>query len=1023
MNWLVKLDIKRKLQSAFSFLKNGNSLFYYFLFLLGVGILFFAISLFPNYFTTPFTGDYNTQQYAFYLNTYDDWWHFVKTGSFRLYDTNTYLGVNNIGSNSFYSLFDPFFFIVMIFPRAWMGQVMSLSTIFRMSLCGFTFYGYLRYMKVSDKSARLAGLAFAYCGWTTWYLWFNCYTENALVFVLLLWGVEKIIREKKPWILMASLFLSGLTNYYFLVCFVMMAFIYAMFRWFQRLKKNSVKDNFAILGIGFIAFFTGLLMSSVIVLPSIMVALEAPRATSANYLELLKGFLKEGDWKLLLRHIFAWDTVDTRLSPRSIYPFLEFFFPAMSDRGTPLMQYGNETYDNVCGSTFSYYPFIILLVPALLWSAKNKKWSHLIATVLLIFTLFTPFFYYMFFGFTRPYARWTIFVTTSLLTYGAMYLDHINEQPKWTIFLGSAFAVAGIIVSSILAKQVTDDPNNTFSERFGIYTTMWISLVYVLILSVVWFFFMNHKHIKKILFAFMVVEAGVMGTLTIYGHGTTYYPDVNYGYDKNTELASIVSRIYKDDPTYYRAYSSMSTDANKNDGARNGFNGTSFFHSVYNFRVKDFTYWSMLMTSKTGWSGRYVEKRSGLDKFLGIKYYYLEKDRMFIGEPNVPFDYEEITEQYHAKNFRVFKDTNHIDFAFSFDSVYPYDEELNQMETSGGYYTSWLALRNDDLYLSGAILEQSVAEKVVEAANGDLISKEIPSTQALLTAKRIYGQYSSTPWSSKTYQLSGVAKRMKLNDIIAEVEDESRVVERPQKNDGLVNVIVVRPNPGFEDTYYDENGMVFYLNAVFINNQKVDVYLVDINNNVITGDNHNDDRGSDTSSRRGPRAFYVKRNGTEPAPKVKEIIIIPRWNQFNQREEIYFDTYTNHQQKLEDFKTYPITDIHYRDNHFDFKTNFDKQRFIVTQIAYDDGWSIKAKHPDGKVKKLERYAAQGGFVGFLAEEGEVTYYMDYYTPYLRGGIYLSATGTIIFLSTLLGYIYLDMRNRKKEIESYLNLQK
>ena len=124
-----------------------------------------------------------------------------------------------------------------------------------------------------------------------------------------------------------------------------------------------------------------------------------------------------------------------------------------------------------------------------------------------------------------------------------------------------------------------------------------------------------------------------------------------------------------------------------------------------------------------------------------------------------------------------------------------------------------------------------------------------------------------------------------------------------------------------------------------------------------------------------------------------------------------------------DQELYPVTDVIYRDNHFDFKTNFEKQRFIVTQIAYDDGWTIKAKLPNGKVKKLERYSVDGGFVGFLSEKGDVTYQMDYYTPYLRTGIYLSVTGSIIFVSTLLGYLYLDMKNRKKEIEEYLSLVK
>ena len=1025
MENVKKFDLKRKLKDIFSFLKNGNSLFYYFLFLLGVGLIFFFTSLFFNYFTTPFTGDYNTQQYAFYLNTYDDWWHFIKTGSFRLYDTNTYLGVNNIGSNTFYSLFDPFFFLVLFFPRAWMGQAMAISTIFRMSFAGFAFYGYLRYMKVSDRSARLAGLAFAYCGWTTWYLWFNCYTENAIVFVLLLWGVEKIIKEKKPWILMASLFLSGLTNYFFFICFIIMAFIYAMFRWFQELRKNTAKDNLMVIGIGFVAFLVGILMASVIVLPSVMVALEAPRATSANYLDSLKEFFKNRDFKKLFDYIFSWDNIDNKQSMRKFYPFIDFFFPAMSDRGTPLTQLGNETYDNVAGSLFSYYPFTILLMPAIIWSVKNKKWSHLIAVTLLVFTIFTPFFYYLFFGFTKPYSRWTIFVTTSLLTYTAMYLDHIKELPKWTLFTGSGFTVMGIIASGVMADYMVKDETNKFTERFSISASIGLSILYVAILSIVMFIFINHKHIKRILYGFLVVEAGVMGALTIYGHGTTDYMNVNYGYNKNTALASIVNNVQKNDPSYYRAYSSIGVDANKNDGARNGYNGTSFFHSLYNFNVTDFSYWSMILTTKTGWSGRYVEKRAGLDKFLGIKYYFVERDRMLSENANVPFDYIDITDQYPNNYFNIYMDTNHIDFALTYDDIYAYKEDKLEMEYDNGYFSSWTALRNDDIFMKGAVLEETIADEIIEASDGGLNKREILSSSVSMDAKRIYYPRSTTtPWSSKTYKMDKAAKKMDIKDIITAVEDDSRVVDRPTENKGLVNVVVVRPNAGHEDDYYDENGMVFYINATFLNNQKEDIYLIDTEGNVIVGDNHNDDRGSDTSSRRGPRAFYVKKDGDKPAPKVKEIIIIPRWSTFNQREEIYVETYTSFKtNKLDEQLAYSVTDIHYRDNHFDFKSNFASKRFIITQIAYDDGWTITAKLPDGTVKKVEKYLTSGGFVGFLSETGEVAYQMNYYTPYLRGGIYISSVGFLVFVSTLLGYIYLDERSRKLEIEKYLNLTK
>ena len=44
------------------------------------------------------------------------------TGEFVFFDTNTYLGVSNIGSNSFYYLFDPFFIPILLCPREFIAQ-------------------------------------------------------------------------------------------------------------------------------------------------------------------------------------------------------------------------------------------------------------------------------------------------------------------------------------------------------------------------------------------------------------------------------------------------------------------------------------------------------------------------------------------------------------------------------------------------------------------------------------------------------------------------------------------------------------------------------------------------------------------------------------------------------------------------------------------------------------------------------------------------------------------------------------
>ena len=254
-------------------------------------------SLFINYFTTPFTGDYSSQQFAFYTNGYDDWWHFIKTGEFVLYDTNTFLGADNIGSNSFYYLFDPFFLPILLVPRQLVPQGMAILTIFKMSACGMIFFAYMRYMGASRRAAKITGIAYAFSGWITWYLWFNHFTEMAIVFPLILFGVEKVLREKKPLMLMSGLCLLGFVNFFFLVCFSMCAFLYAMFRYFQRLKLNTWKDNLIIISIGFVAFAIGILMPMMVVVPAAMHSLTSPRATNANYLEYLKEAFKAHNFK------------------------------------------------------------------------------------------------------------------------------------------------------------------------------------------------------------------------------------------------------------------------------------------------------------------------------------------------------------------------------------------------------------------------------------------------------------------------------------------------------------------------------------------------------------------------------------------------------------------------------------------------------------------------------------------------------------------------------------------------------
>lgn len=1027
-----KIDLKTK-KSKIPFYKNKESLFYYFIFLVVLGFFFFITSLLSNQFTTPFGGDYCAQQFSFYLNGYDDWWHFFKTGEFRMFDTNTFLGSSNIGSNSFYYIFDPFFMPILLVPRYFVPQGMAILTIFKISLAGLVFYAYIRYMGASKRSAKIGGTAYAFSGWMAWFLWFNHFTEITICFPLILLGVEIVLKERKPCVLMLSLCLTGFTNFFFLVSLALSAAIYAMFRYFQRLKVNNAKTNWKILGLGIFAFIVGIGMCLTVVLPASMVALTSDRATDNTYLATLLESLKNGDISTFVRYLFSWSDA-TGQTYKAYYPFIEFFYPAMSDRGTPLTMLGYESYDNVAGSLFCYTPMIILLIPALIRSWKEKKYSHHIAALLFVIAVFTPFCYYLFFGFTQAYSRWLIFVTASLIAYVTLYLDKMKDDPKHYVLIGGVFTLAGVFGSAMLAHHIVDKYPN-FSERVPITLVMVIEAIYICVIIAIIYLFYNKKYLEHILIGVISLEAILMGAFVIEGHGMSDYLTVNNGLNTNVQLYDVTKKINANDKTYFRAYSSIANDSAKNDGMRNGYNGLSFFHSVYNYKLNNFLRWSRLTQYKDGWSGSYVEKRQNLDTFLGVKYYFVQKDSLRYNElgeytPNVPLDFVDVSDVYGNDEFLVYENKNHINFAFSYDEVGAFNSEYSE----DGYFgndssnssDSLESVLNEERYLKYGILDYQDVDKVIASSNGDIGKVEFNTTSFYpedghnLNISYTYKE--SYPYHMNYYHCydlehpeKDIVVRNQSIDWLINATKVYPKVDRPDEND-LSYFMTLKKSNG--DIFpYDPKGMTFYMHIPYTQSYKHDVYFIDDNDNLITYDRHNDVQT--TTYYKEVRGFYIRPGVDEngnfiPAPKVKTIIIVPRYFGMYSFYSTMVETYTQYQEtKINELKQYPIENIVYSTDKFTFETNYEKHRFIVTQMPFDEGWTVEYLSDNGKWEKLPTFMAQGGFVSFMSCKGPTKYRMTYYTPYLKIGGLLSSISVLLFGMTFMSFYYIT---RKKENE-------
>ena len=1047
-------------------LKDINSLFYYVLFLIILGILFFSTSLFVNCFTTPFTGDYVAQQYAFYTNGYDDWWHFLKTGEFVLYDTNTFLGVNNVGANSFYYLFNPFFLPILFFPRQIIPQAMVVLTVLKISCSGIAFYAYMRYLGASKKASKISGIAYAFSGWMTWYLWFNHFTEVAVVFPLILLGIERILKDKRPWLLMGSICLMGLVNYFFCFCFVICGLFYGIFRFFQTLKNRELKSNSFVACMLLCSFTIGILMPMVIMLPSLAYALNSPRASSNGFSSHLKETLKSYNLKRVFELLMSWTALSnsSQDKARALYPFIDFIFPVTNCRGTPLTLYFNDTYDNVAGSYYCFLPMMLLIPPAFINSIRKKQYFVLIPIIFFIVGLFTPLLYYLLHGFTQAYSRWTLFVTTSILAYTGLYLDKLNDDNPAIIFSGWSFLILMCIVGAICASVIVNR-YSLYSERYPIWIAAVIECAYITILTGILFLIKTRKkpNFYMVFTGFLVIEIALMGAFVIKGQGVENYYKSNKGLVQTNSLSSVISDINKKDKSYFRTYSSQMNASVPNDGIRNNYNGLGFFHSVYNFNTADICNWSAITKSVApqSWTGQYIQKRVNLDSLLGVKYYVVE-DNYFLDEKhatgtsnnfkyNVPLGYIDVSDKYSNNEFKVYENQNYLDLALSYDKVFKTFGNPVEKDSYSGLYDMHRdrnVLLNEEMYLSNAIInsyhESEIIDEIINSHNDisvvESFDKNISDFYKRLNIKRYTSSgFESTDEAMLTYfdmySDNNLSTDLSAEEFLQLNRNHDKYVRQPypsEANEDKRYIAVIESRDSCFPNY-DPSGNIYYLNLSFVTYFDFDVYFVNNSNEIVTFDNHND--ANFNSDRRGTewRGFYISptysfdENGNivsnNDAPKISKIIIVSKNKRMAVDVDVLIGTNTLYEQQINNLKMYPVYDVISSTNSYKFKTNFEKERVVVTRLAYEDGFSLKITRSNGQKEKIKVFNGQGGFASFISGVGECSYELTYSTPYFGLGSLLSAIGVTAFLSSLISYYYIETRKKESLVLDSLGFDK
>lgn len=227
------------------------------------------------------------------------------------YNFSLGLGGDVLNTLHYYAFGDPLNLLAAIVPTKYCHYLYSLLIVFRLYLSGLTFSWYCAKRGHRNRYALLAGaLIYALSSFGLVALRHAYFLNPLYQLPLVLLGVELVLEKKRPYLLIFSVALSALSNFYFFYMIVLMTVIYVIVRLVQLYRKQFRHAWWPLIKIG-IGSVAGVLVAAVILLPVIVAFLSDDRIsaqvsvpllyTGEYYMKSLIYFIRPGEmakWSL-----------------------------------------------------------------------------------------------------------------------------------------------------------------------------------------------------------------------------------------------------------------------------------------------------------------------------------------------------------------------------------------------------------------------------------------------------------------------------------------------------------------------------------------------------------------------------------------------------------------------------------------------------------------------------------------------------------------------------------------------------
>lgn len=235
---------------------------------------------------------------------------------FPLFDLGIDMGGDIMGTLNGNIDTDPFYLLSALVPVAYSEYLFCFLAVFRLYLAGLSFSYLCFYHGKSVPHTLIGSLIYCFSAYGCLNVAQHQNFLHAMVLLpLLLVGIDKILKNKAPWVFILSLCYTAVCcGYYFVYQTTLMVLIYAVVRFFDVYKTQRAKQFTFAFGRGAAAYAIGIGLAAVILLPSVLHFLNAARAGHSI------GFIPTQYTYAYLRSMFLHLIVPSQ-SPYSIYEY------------------------------------------------------------------------------------------------------------------------------------------------------------------------------------------------------------------------------------------------------------------------------------------------------------------------------------------------------------------------------------------------------------------------------------------------------------------------------------------------------------------------------------------------------------------------------------------------------------------------------------------------------------------------------------------------------------------------------